>query len=386
MELKLKRKLKKKVKMKLFKYLLPALLLACSSNDTPSPTLIQDSSIVTDTVVDTVIDTQETIPDYGNEVFYVSDAGLESGSFDYTTPSASMPLIYKGGHVMTSPANIYVIWYGDWKNPKTQELIEYVMRNVDTSAWYQINTSYFQQIAYKPKDAGPDISDALYFGKDVPDLAIDVGPSKLYVTDKINFIKSIHTTYTHGKDLLDEDIGSIVSDSIDGGKLPLDIDGIYFVITAADVHEGNGWFEFCQSFCGWHRNINAFDSNLKIAFIGDTESCYNCSVKQTYESFGFTTSPNDNWEGDQMVSIILHELVESVTDPDVYTQLAWTDAYNQENADKCAWTYGDLYKTNKNTPINTESVFNVSIGDKDFIVQQNWVLNDDGSGYCGLHQ
>ena len=38
-----------------------------------------------------------------------------------------------------------------------------------------------------------------------------------------------------------------------------------------------------------------------------------------------------------MASIIAHELEEAATDPDLN---AWYDRRGDENADKCAWTFG----------------------------------------------
>ena len=41
-----------------------------------------------------------------------------------------------------------------------------------------------------------------------------------------------------------------------------------------------------------------------------------------------------------MASIIAHELEEAATDPDLN---AWYDRRGDENADKCAWTFGTTY-------------------------------------------
>src|SRR5262249_46655107 len=67
------------------------------------------------------------------------------------------------------------------------------------------------------------------------------------------------------------------------------------------------------------------------------------------------------------------ELEESVTDPDIN---AWYDSRGQENADKCAWSFGTTY------PLPNGSVANMRLGARDFLIQRNWV-NDSG-GYCDL--
>ena len=72
-----------------------------------------------------------------------------------------------------------------------------------------------------------------------------------------------------------------------------------------------------------------------------------------------------------MASIISHELEEAVTDPDLN---AWYDRQGQENADKCAWTFGST-----STAANG-SKYNMTLGSRKFLIQQNWV--NSGSGSC----
>jgi hypothetical protein len=74
-----------------------------------------------------------------------------------------------------------------------------------------------------------------------------------------------------------------------------------------------------------------------------------------------------------MVSIVAHELEEAVSDPDLN---AWFDTRGQENADKCAWTFGTTYTTSNGSQAN------MNLGGHDYLVQQNWV--NAGSGYCAL--
>ena len=50
------------------------------------------------------------------------------------------------------------------------------------------------------------------------------------------------------------------------------------------------------------------------------------------------------------------------------------DSVGHENADKCAWTYTNIYTTSNG------SLANMKVGTMDYFVQQNWV-NENG-GYC----
>jgi hypothetical protein len=83
-------------------------------------------------------------------------------------------------------------------------------------------------------------------------------------------------------------------------------------------------------------------------------------------------APNGNVGADGMASIIAHELAEAASDPDLN---AWYDRRGYENADKCAWTFGTTSGT-------SGAKYNVELGTRKFLIQQNWV-NASG-GYCAL--
>jgi hypothetical protein len=105
-------------------------------------------------------------------------------------------------------------------------------------------------------------------------------------------------------------------------------------------------------------------ADIKYAFIGDAARCTSACAAQT-------TSPNGSVGADGMASVISHELEESVTDPDLN---AWYDRRGQENADKCAWTFGAT------TTDSSGAMYNMTLGSRNFLIQQNWV-NASG-GYC----
>ncbi len=74
-----------------------------------------------------------------------------------------------------------------------------------------------------------------------------------------------------------------------------------------------------------------------------------------------------------MASIISHELEEAVTDPDLN---AWYDNRGEENADKCAWTFGTTYTAAERRAAN------ITLGGRDYLIQRNWV-NASG-GFCAM--
>jgi hypothetical protein len=74
-----------------------------------------------------------------------------------------------------------------------------------------------------------------------------------------------------------------------------------------------------------------------------------------------------------MASIVAHELEEATTDPDLN---AWYDNRGQENADKCAWTFGT------ESTASNGSKYNVTFGGIHYLIQRNWV-NASG-GFCSM--
>ena len=79
---------------------------------------------------------------------------------------------------------------------------------------------------------------------------------------------------------------------------------------------------------------------------------------------------------DAMVSIIAHELVEIVSDPDLN---AWYDGYGLENADKCAvrncYTYSSFQWTFGTKTYSNGYYYNTQMGNYKFLIQQNWNPN-----------
>ena len=135
------------------------------------------------------------------------------------------------------------------------------------------------------------------------------------------------------------------------------------MLTSADVNETSG---FCTQYCGWHTAGSILSSDIKYSFVGNPDRCPQSCEQQT-------TSPNGNAGADGMASIIAHEFEETTSDPDLN---AWYDRRGAENADKCAWTFGAT------STASNGSLYNVTLGTKQYLIQQNWV-NASG-GYCSM--
>lgn len=277
-----------------------------------------------------------------------------------TTPPT---MIYHGGSVMSGTPNVYYIWYGDWNvsNPGAKPVLEQLISDLNGSSYYTINTSY-------NVTGAPSISNSVNFGK-----SIDVGYAN-------------NVTIRNRKSLLLRDISAIVSKAIDqtaSSHLPIDENGLYVLLTSKNVTVSDSnalGGSFCNNFCGFHTYgtityANSTTKNIKYAFVGDTEACPTaCAPK-----INSTTSPNQNVAADGMASVIAHELVEAVTDPN---QNAWYDSTGYENADKCAWNFGII-----NTASNG-SLYNLTLNSRNYLLQQNWLYQgtttSSANGVCAL--
>jgi hypothetical protein len=239
---------------------------------------------------------------------------------------------YNGGTVMHNGVNIYYIWYGNWaQDPGANAIITDFANNVGGSGYFNINTTYGDTIGN-----------------------VQNSPSM------VKYVTSASDSGSFGTSINDSNIWSIVTNSFSGGKLPVDPNGVYFVLTAPYVAETTG---FLTQYCGWHSYGNYNGTAIKYAFVGNPiASLGACSGG---------ASPNGDAAADAMVSVIAHELEESATDPLLN---AWYDSAGNENADKCAWNFGPTYTTANG------SFANEKMGLRDFLIQQNWV--NSGGGFC----
>lgn len=247
-------------------------------------------------------------------------------------PSPGNGISYHGGPVMLGTVNVYYIWYGNWSGNTATTILTDFANGVGGSPYYNINTTYYN-------GAGTHVSNAVHYARSTTD------------------------SYSQGTSLSDAQVQTVVSTAISSGRLPMDPNAVYFVLTSADVTASSG---FCTNYCGWHTHGTISGNDIKYSFVGNPDRCPAACAAQT-------TGPNGNAGADGMASIIAHELEETATDPDLN---AWYDSRGAENADKCAWTFGTTYATPNG------STANMRLGSRDYLIQRNWV-NASG-GYCAL--
>jgi len=246
-------------------------------------------------------------------------------------PQRGNGINYHGGPLILGGTHVYYIWYGNWSGNSATTILTDFAGNIGGSPYFNINTTYYDG-------------------------------SNTHVSNIVTFGGAAFDSYSAGTSLSDSAIQGVVSRAISSNALPKDTNGVYFVLTSADVTASSG---FCTQYCGWHTSGTISGSDIKYSFVGNPDRCPSACEDQT-------TGPNGNAGADGMASIIAHELEEATTDPDLN---AWYDTRGQENADKCAWTFGATYTVNG-------AAANMRLGSRDYLIQRNWV-NAFG-GYCAL--
>lgn len=168
---------------------------------------------------------------------------------------------------------------------------------------------------------------------------------------------------SQGTHIGSKDISKIIQHAISApGGLPADQDGVYFVITSPSVSVAG----FCSSYCAYHTNSNAIVSgkNIRFAVVPDPgNQCGGCdgNVAVYHES----VTPNKDPGADEMTDSIMHELSETVTDPQGN---AWFTSNGEENGDLCNYTYG--------TPLSpgpqNGATANVNMNGHFYLIQKIW--------------
>lgn len=240
---------------------------------------------------------------------------------------------YHGGPLILGNTNIYYIWYGNWNNNTGTTILTDLAKSISGSPYYNINRTYYDG-------------------------------NKVRVSNSVSYINYINDNYSQGSALSDAQIQGVVANAINSGNLPNDANAVYFVLTSADVNATSG---FCTQYCGWHAHATIGGTDIKYSFVGNPDRCPSSCAAQTI-------GPNGNAGADGMASVLLHELSETVTDPDLN---AWYDRRGYENADKCAWTFGTEYT------VANGAQANMKFGTRDYLIQQNWV-NAKVNGVRGL--
>ena len=250
-------------------------------------------------------------------------------------------ILYHNGPVMQGASNVYIIWYGNWftgNDPYAISIIQDLVLNLGGSAYFQINAGYPDQNGISPN--GGLIFTASLF----------------------------EPTYSKGADLTVLDIQSIVSDQITTRLPGPDPAGLYLVLASPDIHARVAGF--CQPNAAPHHAAFMLNSvQVKYAFIGNPRRCPSIAPQLTFP----WPTPNDDFGADAMANMIAAVFSNMVTNP---AGTGWFDRYGFENSTKCQGIFGPTYQAANG------SLANIRIGQRDFLLQQNWV--NARKGYCAI--
>ncbi|GJP34651.1 hypothetical protein CLOM_g19066 [Closterium sp. NIES-68] len=259
---------------------------------------------------------------------------------------------YFGGPVVWQPINLYVIYYGTWYQSEVN-IIETFIKSISSSSysseyatvrgwWKKISSQYYQ------------VS----------------GSRSSYVTNTVRLSATAFDKYSTSSI-----IKSIEKQIKTTKRFPLDSNGIYMVLTSADVEVSVGGMDFCGSYCGVRTSftgtVNGVKKRYQYIHVGNPiRQCQEGSTCILGWRGKYYKTPNGNWGVDSMIGTIGHELAEAATEPD--GNLGWHDETEMEVGDKCAYDLGaNVWVTNKNT--KNSYIFNtVGLNGVRFLQEAIW--------------
>src|SRR5215510_3097385 len=174
-----------------------------------------------------------------------------------TTPNAktNSRILYHDGLVLVGTTDVYVIWYGCWDN-NCGTAGDSTARSIVIDFLCNIGgTPYLSLLRGYPNASGQIPSGALFFGHEIVD------------------------AYSHGTELKVSDIQDILSSAITNRALPQDPNGIYILISSADVSSPESGL--CDPLAQPHHGIGeALGSDFRYAFVGNPMRCPSVAAPQ----------------------------------------------------------------------------------------------------------
>jgi hypothetical protein len=240
-----------------------------------------------------------------------------------TSPDADKLMLYHGGPIMLGTNALYIVYYGTFSTGQngTTTIINDFFSNIGGSGNYNVNTTYYDK-------NGDYIINSLSFS-----------PTNNVYNDN----------YSIGKNIGNNGIERIVKRALTGGHLPVQTAAIYFVVTAPDVTGSE-----ISGLCAFHGNSTKLVSGVNIIYsaIPDFAGAPLKACDGNIQIFHEKNSPNNNLGADDALDSFMHELSESVTDPDGN---AWWGR-NGEVGDICNFNYGNTYIAPNGTHANSHLV------------------------------
>ncbi len=267
-----------------------------------------------------------------------------------TAGQAGTGIFYHGGPIIPATRVQAIYWatkrvYGNGPAPGatgtgTQDgsLVGHFLRNLGGSPYFNINTTYTDTV-----NGGHRVQNSVSYTR--------------FWADNTGVPPSDGTTVPNS---------AIIQEIVDGfnsGTLVYNASTLYVVFTAGRTNLGGG---FGTEYCAYH---SYFTFNGRVVLFAAQPYNYAFPAACTAQA----PSPNNAPAADAEVNTLAHEIEETTTDPRLN---AWFDGRGFENADKCAWTFGQTYTTANG------GIANMNLGGKNFLIQRNWI--NSGTGGCRL--
>jgi hypothetical protein len=273
-----------------------------------------------------------------------------------------------GGFPMVTTVNVYLIWYGEWSKTGAdaayQSLVPTLIEGLNDSAYSSVLRGYGATGIIKLGkqiwiNGGGGLTD---------DPGSNVGPP---------YVSTVQST---------------ISQAITSNSLPNDINGVYLLLTHNDVNpswtnDGLNYAFYPPQFpwqipgtpgyvCGYNDDRPlAGTHNIKFDVIPQNSQAINgCQWGfQTPNTIGGTDLTG---KLDYYLSIVAHELFESITDPQEEAGKGWwsSSSPHQQISDLCQNQVGAEYATSSGAPANE------FLNGHDFLIQPT--RPNANNGYC----
>jgi hypothetical protein len=248
-------------------------------------------------------------------------------------------ILYHGGPVLTGIVPLYVIYYGsiDGFPGTSQPIINAFLGGLSQRPQYEVNATYCAASTCT-NPATPSVSGMLSTGQ----IFYDPG--------------------SQGTNISSNDIPKIIQNALTApGGFHAKSDAIYIVVTAPTIKVSG----FCTSYCAFHTKSTTIVSGTTIHYALAPEPDSKCTVCDgNFATFGESATPNGDPGADEVVDSLMHEISETVTDPDLN---AWFTSNGAENGDLCNFNYG----TNLSTT-STGASYNASWNKFNYLIQLIW--------------
>ena len=254
--------------------------------------------------------------------------------------SGQVPVIlYHGGPVMISGKSLYLIYYGAFTATQ-HSILDTFLQNLGGSGAFKVNSEYYNA-------------------------------QNVFIQNILNYspaMDSYTDNYSSGTKLSGSFASTIVGRAISGGHLPVDANGIYILTISPDVSVPN------STWCAYHTHSTSIVSgtDIKYAVAPDPPPSFYSSCSGNVANYGDTTSPNGDIGMDVVADDLIHEISETVTDPDLS---AWYTKNGAENGDLCNFVYGTTFLAPNGSHANH------TFGNRNYLVQEIW---DRVGSFCAL--